>query len=675
MRPRASLPCRLLAILSLPLVFETAARAGGFASAVNYAVGSSPTSVAAGDFNGDGKLDLVAANFGGTTVSVLLGNGDGTFQAMKGYAAGSRPISVAVGDFNGDGMLDLVVVNNLTTGTVSLLAGNGDGTFRAPVTFGVGTSPRSVAVADFNGDGKPDLAVVNQASNNVSILLGNGAGGFGTAVNYSAGSTPVSVTAGDFNRDGNPDLAVADASGGAASTVSVLAGNGDGTFQPAAAYNVGARAESVAAGDFNGDGNLDLAVANFTSNTASVLLGKGDGTFQTAVNYATGKSPISVSTGDFNGDGKLDLAVADFGASNVSVLMGNGNGTFQTAVSYGAAASPRSIVVGDFNGDNAPDLAVADSGANVVSVLLNTGGTFVTTTSSLNPSSAGQAVTFTASVAASIGGSPAPTGSVTFMDGGTALGSASLSSGQANFTTSSLSAGTHTITAAYSGDSNFNPNTGAPLSQVVNSGGNPAVTLSPVSITFPTQVVGSTSKTQNIILTNTGTGTLSIASIVSTDGDFLERNNCGSSVLAGASCAFTVAFKPQSQGLHTGLIQVTDNAPNSPQTVSLSGQGTFLTVSPSSLNFGAVPVGTTSAPQTLTIGNLDNTPELVQFKFAGTAAPEFSETDTCAGSVPARGSCTASLTFKPTQKGLQTATFKVNGGGGITNVPVQGTGQ
>jgi hypothetical protein len=359
----------------------------------------------------------------------------------------------------------------------------------------------------------------------------------------------------------------------------------------------------------------------------------------------------------------------------VSVLLGNGYGTFQTATSYGAAASPRSVVVADFNGDGAPDIAVANSGASVVSVLLNTRGTLVSTTSSLNPSTFGQAVTFTATVTASITGSVTPTGTVNFMDGGTLLGTGTLSSGQAGFTTSALSVGTHSITAVYSGDTNFNPSTGPVLSQVVNSGGSPAVTLNPTSITFPTQVVNTTSAGQNITLTNTGSGTLTITSLVSTDSAFLEQNTCGSSVLAGANCTITVQFKPESQGAHSGMIQVTDNAAGSPQSVSLSGQGTFFIVSPSSLNFGTVSVGTTSAPQTVTISSEDSTAEVVQFKFSGTAAAEFSETDTCAGFVPAHGSCTASVTFKPTKTGLQSATFQVNGGGGLTKVPVQGTGQ
>ena len=164
----------------------------------SYSVGINPNSVAVGDFNGDGKLDLAVANSFDNFVSVLLGKGDGTFQAAVNYGTGSGPLSVAVGDFNGDGKLDLVVTNAFDN-NVSVLLGNGDGTFQAAVNYGAGSAPNSVAVGDFNGDGKLDLAVANNGSNNLSVLLGNGDGTFQAAVNYSAGKGPYSVAVGDFN--------------------------------------------------------------------------------------------------------------------------------------------------------------------------------------------------------------------------------------------------------------------------------------------------------------------------------------------------------------------------------------------------------------------------------------------------------------------------------------------
>jgi hypothetical protein len=373
---------------------------GSFRPAVNYndAV-SGPASVAVGDFTGDGLLDLAVTNQRGNTVSVLLGNGDGSFQAPRTFAAGLDPQSVAVGDFNGDGKLDLAVADYAplgVSGTVSVLLGNGDGSFQAARTFAAGIGPRSVAVGDFNADGKLDLAVVGygeeclngycypHSDETVRVLLGNGDGSFRPAVSYAAGGGPVSVAVGDFNGDDAPDLAVADAGDlqGNGAGVSVLLGNGDGSFQAARTFAAGLGPRSVAVGDFNGDGHLDLAVANYSGSNVSVLLGSGDGSFRPGVSYATGSRPVSVAVGDFNGDGHLDLAVANYSGDSVSVLLGSGDGTFQASPSYFAGTQPRSVAVGDFTGAGIPDLAVADAGDSLgrgegVSVLLGNGdGTF-----------------------------------------------------------------------------------------------------------------------------------------------------------------------------------------------------------------------------------------------------------------------------------------------------------
>src|SRR5262249_11018670 len=210
---------------------------------------------------------------------------------------------------------------------------------------------------------------------NVSVLVGNGDGTFQAAVNFGAGVGPRSVAVGDFNGDGVQDLAVAN-SGFVSTNVSVLLGNGDGMFQAAVNFGVGNFPVSVAVGDFNGDGVQDLAVVNggVGYNGVSVLLGNGDGTFQAAVNFGAGVTPVSVAVGDFNGDGVRDLVVANFFISNnVSVLLGNGDGTFQAVVSFGAGSFPRSVAVGDFNGDGRQDLAVANQDSIDVSVLLGNG--------------------------------------------------------------------------------------------------------------------------------------------------------------------------------------------------------------------------------------------------------------------------------------------------------------
>jgi hypothetical protein len=294
-------------------------------------------------------------------------------------------------------------------------------------------------VGDFNGDGALDLAVANGASNNVSVLLNNGQGLFGAAVNYAVGSGPTSVAVGDFNSDGHPDL----------------------------------------------------AVTTSNTNQTGILLNQGNGTFQPPINYRVGEKPAAVAIGDFNGDGTLDLAVANNLSNSLSILLGQGKGNFQTAVTYVVGGLPDSIVVGDYNGDGAPDLAIASSNAGA-SVLLNLGGTFVTLSSSPNPSNVGQTVTLTAKVTISVTvpGQPTPTGKVVFNDGNTSIGSASLVSGVATITTSTLSTGGHIITAVYSGDSHYNPNTSSPIIQTVISGAN--VALSPGSLTYSTTAISRT---------------------------------------------------------------------------------------------------------------------------------------------------------------------------------------
>jgi hypothetical protein len=333
--------------------------------------------VVTADLKGDGVLDLITANGSTGTVSVLLGKGDGTFAAAQDYAAGPNVSSLAVGDFNGDGIPDLVVTNG-SAGTVSVLLGIGDGSFQAPQSYAAGAYAVSVAVGDFDGrhypDGQPilDLAVANNySSSNVSVLLGNGDGSFQQPIMTGfAGISPAAVAVGDFNGDGSPDLAVAN--NFYQGSVNIFLGNGDGTFARAPGIDDGhAWHNAVAVGDFRGDGIQDLAVTDSTGTTVGVFLGNGDGTFQHARTFAVGFRPWSVAVGDFNGDANQDLVVANLGSDTVSVLLGNGDGSFQPAQSFAAGTSPVSVAVGDFNGDGFPDVAVANQDSGTVSVLIN----------------------------------------------------------------------------------------------------------------------------------------------------------------------------------------------------------------------------------------------------------------------------------------------------------------
>jgi hypothetical protein len=460
------------------------------------ATGSKPFSVAEGDFNHDGIPDLVVANSASNTVSVLLGNGDGTYQTQATYATGNGPYSVTVGDFNGDGNLDLAAAN-LTDNTISVLLGNGDGTFQAQKTYGTGGGPNAVALGDFNGDGILDLAVANQSDATVSILLGNGDGTFETEQPYPTGNGPVSIAVGDYNGDGIPDLAVANNLDG---TLSVLLGKGDGTFLTQVPYTAGNKPISVTSGNLNSDTALDLAVANLADGTVSVFMGNGDGTFQSQVTCPVGTNPYAVVANNFAELGPLDLAVANSGANSVTLLVNNGSGVF-AGQNYNTGTGPIALAAGDLNGDGLPDLAVVDNSGNAATILLNVAqasalpapfgfniagthvlkavysgdanfsgstspgisltlpseSTTLTLTSNLNPSNYGDSVTLTATLAPYAIEDGSTNGeSITFTAGGSSLGIGTLTNGVATLTTSALQVGTNPIQASYPGDNEFN---------------------------------------------------------------------------------------------------------------------------------------------------------------------------------------------------------------------------
>jgi uncharacterized protein (TIGR03437 family) len=343
----------------------------GFQKQVTYTGVSNPDGLAAGDFNGDGNLDLVIANAGSNSVAVMLGNGDGTFRMPASFPAAGTPASspgaTVVADFNGDGHLDIATVNGSTAvSTVAVLLGNGDGTFQAAVSYSVSGNPHSLGFCDFNRDGIGDLVTDNFLNSSVAVLLGKPDGSFQPASNVNSGSQPINSTCGDFNGDGYADIAVVNFG----DLVTVLLGNGDGTFQTGVTYPAGKGALGIAIGDFNRDGRADLAVANATDKTISILLGNGDGTFQGAVNYPAGADPQALFAGDFNGDGLEDLAVTNEGDNSIGVLLGKGDGTFQAQVIYAAGDGPLPIVAADFNGDGRSDIVVGNYLGATVGVLL-----------------------------------------------------------------------------------------------------------------------------------------------------------------------------------------------------------------------------------------------------------------------------------------------------------------
>jgi hypothetical protein len=355
-----------------------------FAATIATNLGAFPNAVAVGHFEGANfPLDVVTANQNGT-VSVLLGNGDGTLQSPVNYALGTTPEAVAVGDLRDNGLSDVVTAN--LNGTVSVLLSNGDGSFRSPISIPVGAVPDAVAVGDLRGDGHLDI-VTGNINGTVSVLLGNGDGSFQSALVTPVGKRLASVAIGHFTSNGPADLAVADLGDYPLEIngdVAILRGNGDGTFQSPVSFFTNTVPFSVAVGDVRGDGHQDVAVD--VNDEVALLLGNGDGSFQNPVVLNNGGRPVtSVVMGDFNGDGKSDILTVNLrqdyngGNASFSVLLSNGDGTFQTPRFADAAAGSVVVALGDFVGNGQVGVVQANA-TNGVSVLLGHGdGTLATT--------------------------------------------------------------------------------------------------------------------------------------------------------------------------------------------------------------------------------------------------------------------------------------------------------
>jgi len=562
--------------------------------------GIEPVSIATGDFNGDGIPDLAAVdNSGGRNVYVFLGDGHGTFTFESSSPVGvgdAEPIVVA--DFNADGKLDLAVLNE-NDETVTILLGNGDGTFSFASLPAAGPNPVAMVAADFNGDGNPDLAIVTESAftrgySLMTILLGNGDGTF------TASAAPPAITCdgttavvGDFNGDGIPDMAVLYSTGecsssGGYDSVQTLLGNGNGTFTSifGAPQLTGKQSSWLLAADFNGDGKLDLITLNPEDQTTTTLLGNGGGTFTLGSSTSIGATGVAgFAMGDFNGDGKLDLAVGSADTPDVSILLGNGGGTFtDSATTHLSCGGVGAMAVADFNADGKLDFA---------SPSCQSGGSL----------------------------------SIALQD-------------------------------------------------------NAETSFSPTSLSFGNQVINTTSATKNVTLTSSGSTVLNISSVTVTGanaGDFVQTNQCPSTLAPRSNCTITVTYKPTILGRETASITVTDNAADSPETVALSGTGVEpAVVSPKSLTFPPQAVGTTSAARNVTLVNNQSTPLTISsLTFSGADPGDFNPTSGCGTKLRARSRCTISVTFTPSARGFRTATLNVNdsASGSPQTVSLTGTGK
>lgn len=374
---------RLSDLLILTAVLSVASFAGQFGPVSKYKIGSEFVgySVALGDFNGDGVLDIATSSLSGF-VWIMLGNGDGTFQTAKPYDGSDVAIlrGIATADFNRDGKLDLATASaDSDGGALNILLGNGDGTFQKPVYYPAGIFPTAVAVVDFNRDGNLDIAVMStdggEAIGGVSVLLGNGDGTFKSEISYAAGVNRNSITVADFNADGFADISTGTAGG----VVPVLLGNGDGTFQKAIRNPVGMNSHYVGVGDFNNDGKVDLitTLENTTTqqNKVVIALGNGDGTLQSPITIPSPPKSQVTAVADFDRDGFQDIVIGAPKAplDGIYLLLGQGNAKFVHEGNYATGSLvPAAIAVGDLNGDGYPDLVVLDGGDSV-EVLLNTG--------------------------------------------------------------------------------------------------------------------------------------------------------------------------------------------------------------------------------------------------------------------------------------------------------------
>jgi hypothetical protein len=562
---------------------------GSFEPAISSSSYSFVTSLSVADFNGDGKPDVagiaMSSSTGQNTVVAFSGNGDGTLGGAIECGGGPGPTALALGDFTHDGLLDIATVGSdlsFTDNVATILVGQGNGKFGYQATYPAPAYPYDMAAADFNGDGHLDVAVTTFNSPGfISIALNNGNGGFETPISIPVGDAPTYIAAGDFNQDGKMDLVFSDnGPSGQTPRIGTLLGNGDGTFANPIYRSVVFVQNKFAIADFNKDGKLDIALTDNTAGVVSIYLGQGDGTFADPTSYATLSLPTYVFAADFNNDGAPDLAVStQFSGS--SILLNNGNGTFQPHQDV-----TQSIVtkVGDYNNDGNQDLLF---GATPPSVLLGNGdGTF------RNPPMAGTESLGSQAQVPDFNGDGKADFAVIASNGLTIF----LGNGDGTFGEridyNAPSSPWSFVVGDFSGSGGADIVIGAASVPSVGTfavySSAPVISIFPGSLTFSSQLVGTSGATQSVLLSNRGGVALNISNIQISNG-FSQQNDCGSSVLPAKTCSIAVSSSPASAGMQTGSLSIHDNGAGGSQVVPLSGAGRdfVITATPNTASISA----------------------------------------------------------------------------------------
>ncbi|MDQ4123030.1 MAG: FG-GAP-like repeat-containing protein, partial [Acidobacteriota bacterium] len=569
-----------------------------FAPAVNFPIGAAPTSAAVGDFNGDGKQDIVASNQSSNNVSVLLRNAtnDG-FDPAVNFAVSTTPYSVAVGDFNGDGKQDIVAANGFANNVSVLLRNAANDGFDPAVNSSAGHRPIVVTVGDFNGDGKLDIATSNLLSHNVSILLRNAANnGFDPAVNSPVGTNPYSVAVGDFNNDGKLDIATAN--GGSANVSILLRNAANNGFDPAVNSPVGTNPQSVAVGDFNNDGKPDVATANYGSDNVSVLLrNAANNGFDPAVNFAVGTNPKSVAAGDFNNDGKQDIVAANVTSKDISVLLRKTTDDgFDSAVNFPFSSNPTTAAIADFNGDNRQDIftALSNNNASVLQRVCNappsitpaTGLTREKGAAGTNSQIATVSDVETAAGSLTVTATTVPTG-ITVSNIVNTNGTITADIAAA----ANAATGNNTVVLTVSDgieSTNANLTVTVTAAPEINVKGN-NVSIADGDTTpdaadhtdFGTVSIGS-SLERTFTIENTGNDTLTVGNVSIAvglaEGGFTVTQQPGSSVAPNGSTTFKIKYAPTTTGLYsTGVLFTNNDGDENPFDFVIQGTGTDTT--------------------------------------------------------------------------------------------------